>query len=157
MENQGKITCLLLYGIQCLKAQSLPVGRIFSVDIADACSQEINAQIRDLLALVGIRTLAHAHYAVFLAADGAYLNGNSLAVCSLYQLRSLFDILVDGIMRTVKHNGREACLDTLIAPLKGTVIQMKRHRYVDIKILEQTVYHAHYRMISAHILAGAQG
>ncbi len=34
---------------------------------------------------------------------------------------------------------------------------MKRHRYVDIKILEQTVYHAHYRMISAHILAGALG
>lgn len=36
-------------------------------------SQEINAKIRNPLALIRIRTLAHAHYAVFLAADGADL------------------------------------------------------------------------------------
>ena len=44
------------------------------MDVADAGSQEIDAQIRDGLALSRIRALACAHNAVLLAADGTHLS-----------------------------------------------------------------------------------
>ena len=107
MKHQGKISGELLNRIQGLEAQSLPVGGIFAMDIADAGCQEVHAQIGDGLALLGIRALAHAYYTVFLSADGAHLglDGDALAVSGSYQLRGLGNVLVDGIMRAVEHDG----------------------------------------------------
>src|SRR5699024_4809459 len=39
MKNQRKISGELLDGVQSLKGKSLPVCRIFSMDVADACCQ----------------------------------------------------------------------------------------------------------------------
>ena len=64
------------------------------MDVADACCQEINAQIGDHLALIGICALAHAYNAVFLAADRANLSldGNALLMGILYQLCGLGNV-----------------------------------------------------------------
>ena len=77
------------------------------MNIADACCQEIYAQISDSLALLRIGALAHSYHAVFLAADGTHfrLNGNTLAVCGGNQLCGFCHVFVNGIMGTVKHNG----------------------------------------------------
>ena len=85
------------------------------MDISNSGRQHINAQIRDHLALVGIRALAHSDHAVFLAADGSNLRlqRHSLLPADADQLFRLFHIFLDRIMGAVKHNGGEACFDTL--------------------------------------------
>ena len=94
------------------------------MNIADACRQEVHAQVGDGLALLRIRALAHTYYTVFLAADGADLglDGNALAVGCRYQLCGLGHVLLDGVVGAVEHDGREAGLHALIAVLIGAVI-----------------------------------
>ena len=107
------------------------------MNVADTCCQEIHTQISNGLALLRICALAHAYNTVFLSADGAdfRLNGNSLAVSSCNQLGCLCYILFNGIMRTVKHNRGKTCLDTFVAMLIGTMIQMQSNGNIDIQIL----------------------
>ena len=56
--------------LQSFKVQALPVGGVNAVDVADASSQEVNAQSGDLGALFGVSDFAVADYAVLNAADG---------------------------------------------------------------------------------------
>jgi len=85
------------------------------VDISDSRSQHINAQICDHLTFVGICTLAHPYYAVFLAADGADLSlqGHALFTADTDQLFGLLHVLLDGIVGAVEHNGRKSGFDAL--------------------------------------------
>ena len=41
--------------------------------------------------------------------------------------------------------------------LIGAVIQVKRHRHIDVQILQHSVYHSYHHVISAHVLAGPLG
>ena len=50
--------------LQSFKVQALPVGGVNAVDVADAGSQEVNAQSGDLGALFGVSDFAVADYAV---------------------------------------------------------------------------------------------
>ena len=117
MKNQRKLTSQLLNSIQSFEGQTLPVCRIFAVDIADTSCQEVYAQISDSLALVGICAFAHTYNAVFFAADCTNLSfdGNALFMSSLNQLSGLFNVLVDRVMRAIEHDGREASFQTLVA------------------------------------------
>ena len=66
--------------VQRDKVQALPVGGVLAMDVADAGSQEVDAQSGDLGALSGVSDLAHADDAVLLAADGADLGLNGQTV-----------------------------------------------------------------------------
>ena len=129
------------------------------MDVSDACRQKVYAQISDGLALLGIGALAHTYNSIFFSADGTHLclDGNALAMCGRNQLGGLGNVLLNGIMGAVEHDGREACLDTLVAVLIGAMIQMDGYGYIDVQILQKAVHHAHYRVIAAHVLAGAFG
>ena len=73
------------------KSRTLPVCGVDAVDVADAGSQEVDAQSGDLCALLGVSDLASAHDAVLDAADGADLglDAQALEVCQSNQLLGL--------------------------------------------------------------------
>ena len=129
------------------------------MDVADACCQEVNAQISDLLALVGICALAHTNYAVFLAANGTNLSldGNALLVSSLNQLGCLSHVLFDRVVRTVEHDRREACFQTLVAVVIRAVIQMQSNGNGDVHFFHHAVYHAYNGLVAGHVLTSALG
>ena len=159
VQNQRHISGQLLDGIQSLEAQSLPVFRIFAMDIADSGCQEVDTQISDHLALFGICALTHSHNAVFLAADGSNLclQRHSMLCADLHQLFGLGHVFLDGIMGTIKHDGGEACLHTLQTSFIAAVIQMKRNRNRNVQLFQHTVHHSHNSFISCHILSCALG
>lgn len=107
------------------------------MDVTDTCCQEINSQISDRLTLLRISALAHTDNAVFLTTDGTNfcLDGKSLAVSSLNQLSGLLYVLSDRIMRTIKHDGREACFNTLIAAFERAMVQMQSNGNINVQIL----------------------
>ena len=76
---------------------------------------------------------------------------------SCHQFRGLGHILLNGIMGAVKHNGGEACLNTFIAVIIGAMVQMQRHGYINVQILQHAVHHAYYHIIAAHVLSCAFG
>ena len=86
--------------VQSLEVQTLPVGGVDAVDVADAGGQEVDAQISDLCALCGVSDLAITHDAVLDAADGADLgfDAHALGVCQSDQLLGLLHILLDGVV-----------------------------------------------------------
>ena len=129
------------------------------MNVADSGCKEINAKICDSLALLGIRTLAHADDAVFLASDGAdlRLQGNALVRADLYQFLGLLDILLNGIVRAVKHDRGESCLDALVACVIAAVIQVKSHGNGDVQLLKHAVYHAYHSLIACHVLSCTLG
>ena len=88
VKNERHVAYLLLDGFENVETKSCPVCGIFAVDVADAAGKEINAQICDQLALIGIRALALGNNAVFLAADAAdfCLDGHAVLVSKLNQL-----------------------------------------------------------------------
>ena len=73
MQNQRNVVGGLVDAVQSLEVQTLPVCGVDAVDVADAGSQEVDAQSGDLCALLGISNLASAYNAVLNAADGADL------------------------------------------------------------------------------------
>ena len=127
------------------------------MNVADTCCQEINSQICNSLALVGIRTLTCTHNTIFLTADrpNFSLNRQSHRMGNLHQLSGLFHILLNGIVRTIKHNGGKSCLDALVAALIAAMIQMQRNRNRNVHLLDHSLHHGSYGLISCHILAGA--
>ena len=50
MQDQRNVVGSLVDAVQSLEVQTLPVGRVDAVDVADAGSEEIDAQIGDLCA-----------------------------------------------------------------------------------------------------------
>ena len=119
MKHQRHVAYSRFHILQHVKAQAWPVLRIFAVDIADACCQEVDSQISNGLALIWIRTLAKANNAVFLTADGAHLSfqGQSHVMCNLNQFLGLLNVLLNWIMGAIEHDGGKSCLDTFIAAL----------------------------------------
>ena len=129
------------------------------MDVADACCQEINAQISYHLALLGIRALAHSDHAVLFAADGTNLclDGKSLLMSSRNQLLGLGNVLFDRIVRSVEHDGGESGFDALVAGFISAVVQMQSNRNGDVQLFEHSVYHSNYGLITGHILSCALG
>ena len=64
VQDQGDVVSGLVDAVQSLEVQALPVGRVDTVDVADASCQEVDAQIGDLCALRRVCDLASAHDAV---------------------------------------------------------------------------------------------
>ena len=114
MEYKRHVAYFFFYGSQGLEAESFPVCRVFSVNVADTGSQHVYAQVSNHLAFVGVSTFAHANNAVFLAADGAdfCLQGHSLLAADPYKLFRLLHVLLNRIVGAVEHDGRESGLDT---------------------------------------------
>ena len=54
MQDQRNVVGCLVDTIQSLEVQTLPVGRVDAMDVADAGSQEVDAQSGDLCALLGV-------------------------------------------------------------------------------------------------------
>ena len=127
------------------------------MDVADAGSQEINAQGSDAGALLRIGDLAGAHDAVLDAADGTdlSLDGQALVMGVSHQLLGLGNVLVDGVVGTIEHDGGEAGLDAGLGALVGAVVQMQRHRHRDAQALVHGLDHSGDRLETGHVLAGA--
>ena len=159
MQNQRHIADSFLDSSQRLKGQAFPVGGIYAVDVANTSSQNVNAQISNHLAFLGICAFAFADDAVFFAADctDLSLNRDALGVCQFNQFFGLSDILVDRIMRTVKHDGREASFDALLSAFIGAVVQMQSDRDGDAQFVDHAFNHANDGGVAAHILASALG
>ncbi len=159
VENEGHIACLSLDSLENVEAETGPVCRVLAVDIADACCEHCNAEVCNSLALVGISALAHTNNAVFLAADGTDLSLKRKAenIAGIYKSGCLGNVLLDRIVRTVEHNGREACVDASLCALKGAVVEVKSNGNGDIERIEHTVYHTYNSLVAAHILACALG
>ena len=129
------------------------------MDVADTCCQEIDSQISYHLAFLGIRALAHTDHAVFLAADGTNLCFQRHVVlrADLNQFFRLGNVLFDGIVRTVEHNGGKACLYAFQASFIAAVVKMKGNRNRDVQLFDHTLNHTYDCFVSSHILAGSLG
>ena len=66
VQDQRDVIGGLVDAVQSLEVQTLPVCRVDTVDVADAGSQEVNAQSGDLGALFGVSDFAVADYACLL-------------------------------------------------------------------------------------------
>ena len=127
------------------------------MDVADAGSQEVNAQSGDLCALLGVSDLAGAHNAVLDAADGTNLglDGHALGVSQLNQLLGLGHVLLDGVVAAVEHDGREAGLDAGHAALVRAVVQVQGNGNGDAHGLHHSLDHGGDGLVAGHVLAGA--
>ena len=157
MQNQRNAVGGLVDLLQSLEIQALPVGGVLAVDIADAGSQEVNAQISDLLALSRISDLAGADHAVLFAADGTNLSldGQALGVSQLNQLGGLGNVLVDGVVAAVEHDAGEASLDAGLGALVAAVVQMQSNGNGDVQGLDHSLNHGGHGLVTGHVLAGA--
>ena len=129
------------------------------MDIADTCCEHCYAKVCNSLALVGISALAHTNYAVFFAADGTNLSleGETENVAGVNKSSGLFNVLSDRIVRTIEHDGREACVDASLCSLKGTVVEVKSNRNSDVQAVHHSAYHSLYGLETAHIFTSAFG
>ena len=129
------------------------------MNVADTCRKHGDVQISDHLALIGISAFAHTNNAIFLAANGTDLcfKRHALFCADLYQFLRLCNVLGNGIVRTVEHNGRKSCFDALIAALVATVVKMQCYGNRDLELLDHCLYHIGNRLKAAHILARAFG
>ncbi len=129
------------------------------MDVADAGSQEVNAQSGDAGALLGIGDLAGTDNAVLDAADGTDLglDGQAFVVSVLNQFLGLGNVLVDGVVRTVEHDGGEAGIDAGLGALVGAVIQVQSHGDGDAQALIHGADHGGDGLETGHILTGALG
>jgi len=145
--------------VQSLEVQTLPVCRVDTMDVADAGSQEVDAQSGDLCALFRIGDLASTHNAVLDAADGTdlSLDAQALGVCQSNQLLGLFHVLLDGVVAAVEHDGREAGLDAGLAALIGAVIQMQGNGNGDAHGIDHGADHGGNGLETGHVLAGTLG
>ena len=159
MKNKRHCTCLLLNSIKSLKGETGPICRILTVDITDTCSKHGNTEIGNHLALCGICALTCANNAILFATDRANLSlkRDSLFVTESNKLLSLFDVFLNGVVRTVEHYGREACLDTLKCALVRAVVKVESYGNGDAKTLDHTLNHTNDSLVAAHILACTLG
>ena len=159
MENEGHLAGELLNLRENVESQTLPVCGIFAVDIADARCEHIDAEISDHLALLGVSNFAAADNAVLFTADGAdfSLNGNALRMSESDYLLGLCDVLLNVVVRAVKHNGGETCLDALESAFIGAVVEVKSNGNGDSQLVYHAVDHADNGRKAAHILACAFG
>ena len=159
MQNQRHVAGELLDSVEGFKAETLPVFGIFAVDVADTGSQHGNAEVCDHLAFLRICALACADNAVLFAADGAdlCLDGQTQLVAGGNQLFGLGNVLVDGIVRAVEHDGAKAGFDALLGALIGAVVKVQRNGNGDVELFEHSGDHAYNGLVAAHIFAGALG
>ena len=159
MQDQRDVIGGLVDAVQSLEVQTLPVCRVDTVDVADAGSQEVDAQSSDLCALLGVCDLAGTHNAVLDAADGTdlCLDAQALSVCQSHQLLGLFHILFDGVVAAIEHDGREAGLDAGLAALIGAVIQMQGNGNGDAHGIDHSADHGSDGLETGHVLASTLG
>ena len=157
MENERHLPGLFLHGGEGLEREPLPVGGIFAVDVADPGGEHRHAEIRDLLALVGVGALAHPDHAVLFAADRADLGfeRHPLLAADADEFGGFLDVFVDRIVRTVEHNGGKAGVDALEAALVGAVVEVERDRNGDLHLPDHRTHHRGDGAEAAHILARA--
>jgi hypothetical protein len=112
------------------------------MDVADAAGEEVDAEISDLLALLGVCDLALRRDAVLGAADAADLglDGDALAVGDLHELLGVGDVRGEVLLvRAVVHDRGEAGLDALVAVLVRAVVEVEGHRHGDVLVLDELV------------------
>ena len=114
VQHKGNVIRRVMDLLQRVEVQAFPVGRVHTVDVADACGQEVDAQGSDARTLGGVRNLAHAHDTVLFTADAADLglDGKAVLVSQSHQLGGLGHVFVDGVVAAVEHDGGEPGLNT---------------------------------------------
>ena len=142
--------------VQSLEVQALPVGRVLAVDVADAGSQEVDAQGSDLGALSGISDFAHTDDAVFLAADGTdlSLDGQAVVMGQGNQLGGLGNVLIDVVVAAIKHDGSEAGGNAGLSTLVGAMVQVQGNGNGDAQALVHGLDHGGNGLETGHIFAG---
>ena len=159
MQNQWHFTGLFLDLSQNVQTQTSPVFWIYAVDVADTSSQHINAQLADACAFVWISDFAAAEYAIFFAADCAYLSFNRDAFCMSQSndFFCFFNIFFNAVFGTIEHNGGETFFDAFFCTFIGTMVQMQSNWNSDVQLFEHTVNHADNSADTAHVFACAFG
>ena len=159
MQNQRNVVGGLVDAVQSLEVQTLPVCRVDAVNVADAGSQEVDAQSGDLCTLFGISNLASAYNAVLNAADGADLglDAHTMSVCKGHQLFRLFHVLFNGIVAAVEHDGGEAGLNAGLAALVGAVVQMQSNGNSDAHGIDHGADHGGNGLETGHVLTSTLG
>ena len=130
------------------------------MDVADTAGEEVDAQIGDLLALLGIGKLASGGHTVLGAADAADLglDGEALGVGELDELLRAVEVELESLLvGAVIHDGREAGLDGLEAILIGTVIEMQGDWNGNAGGLDGGLDHVGADLETAHPLGSASG
>ena len=105
----------------------------------DTSSQHINAQFADACAFVWISDFAAAEYAIFFAADCAYLSFNRDAFCMSQSndFFCFFNIFFNAVFGTIEHNGGETFFDAFFCTFIGTMVQMQSNWNSDVQLFEQ--------------------
>ena len=129
------------------------------MNVTDTSCKEVDSKICNSLALLRISALAHTNNTIFLATDGTNLCLKRHVVLSndLNQLFSLSYVLIDRIMRSVEHNGRETSLNTFQASIIAAVVKMKSNRNSDVQLFHHTVNHTYNSLITCHVFTGTLG
>ena len=159
MQHKGNVIRRVVNLLQRVEVQAFPVGRVHTVDVADACGQEVDAQGSDARTLGGVRNLAHAHNTVLFTADAADLglDGKAVLVSQSHQLGGLGHVFVDGVVAAVEHDGGEPGLNTGLGALIGAVVQMQRHGHGDAQRVDHGLDHGGDGFEACHIFARAFG
>ena len=123
----------------CVTSALLSGELVSSVGGTDRDSERVNAcASNELLNLFGtcIRGML-SNYIVFNACENSELtlNDNAVSVCIFNNLLGEGDVVLEGMMRAVDHNGREASVDAGLADLEiCAVVEVKRE--VDAAVLD---------------------
>ena len=128
------------------------------MDVADAAGEEVNAQVGDGLALVGVGDLAHAGNAVLDATDAAdlRLDGDALGVGGLDDLLGALEVEVEGLLvGAVVHDGGEAGLDALEDVLVGAVVKVERNGHGNVLVLDELLHDVSDDLVADLPLGGA--
>ena len=125
------------------------------MNITDTSCKHVNTEISNHLTLVRISTFTSTDNSVFFSTDGTYLSldRHSMLMSDLYKFFCLLNVLVDRIMRSVKHDGWESCFYTFQASFVAAVIKMKSNRNCNSKFFHHSIYHSHNSLITCHVLS----
>ena len=145
---------------EALEGETLPVGRVDAVDVADAAGKEVDAEVGDGLALLGVGQLAGGGHAVLGAADAANLglDGDALGVGELDDLGRAVDVGLEvGLVGAVIHDRGEAGLDALETSLVGAVVQVQGNRHGNVLVLDELTHHVSDDLEAGLPLGGTRG
>ena len=68
-----------------------------------------------------------------------------------------FNVLFDGIVRSVEHYGRVTCFDASLCSFVSTMIKVKSNGNGDTHGSDKIVNHINYHLVSAHVLCSTFG
>ena len=123
------------------------------MDITDTSSKHCYTEVSNWFTFIRVSTLPHTDNAVFFTTDWTNFcfKWKTFVFADFNKFFSLFNILFNWIVGTIKHNWWKSCINAVITSFICSMVKVKCNRNSNLKIIYHCTYHTCYGLKSCHI------